>query len=882
MPDKDAKMNGEEKRIREKDSDEKDWLHWGPYLSERQWGTVREDYSADGDAWNYITHETSRFRSYRWGEDGIAGISDRYCNICFALALWNGKDPILKERLFGLSNAEGNHGEDVKEHYFYLANVPSHSYMKYLYKYPIEAFPYDELVKRNKQAAKEDREIEIQDTGVFDDHKYFDVFVEYAKKDVEDIFIKISVSNRFYETATIHLLPTIWMRNHWSFREMKEKPLIRLQEENEQDHLRVKHDYVGEYSVYFDKADQILFTENETNQKHLYQTENDHPYKKDLFHDAVISGDFTTATEKQEGTKCAVYYQMTVDAGQTRVIKLRLTNGSPAAPFAGFDEVFNIREEECNAFYKNLTPGISDEELQIQVQALSGLLWSKQYYNYDVETWLLGDPKQPAPPDSRLKGRNSDWKTFRNHDVLLMPDKWEYPWFASWDAAFHCTAMALIDPEFAKKQLLLYTKEWYMNPAGKIPAYEWSFDDTNPPVQAWAALMIYQIDRQKNNKVDIAFLKRVFNKLALNFTWWVTQEDLGHNTVFEGGFLGMDNLGVFDRSHDIPERARLEQTDGSAWMAMYCLGMLQMSLEISKEDPAFEDMATKYFGHFIFIAEAINKLSSENEGIWDELDAFFYDKLVFQDGRMQPIKVRSIESILTLIAVLTIDDETFQKLPEFKRSFEWFKKYRMNMLQFPVIQQDERKKAVLLSLVPPERLTRLIEVLLNSDQLLSNYGVRSLSKEYEKPYEININGKTFGINYEPAESTNVLFGGNSNWRGPVWFPLNYILSRSLLEYYKYFGDTFKVEFPSGSNNKCDLRQVSEHINNSLISIFKPGEDGIRPVNRLYKDLFGDDYYKNLILFHEYFDGDNGRGVGASHQTGWTSLVANMIHDNKKK
>ncbi len=881
MPDQNAGLKGEDKRIKEKDANKKDWLRWGPYLSERQWGVVREDYSADGDAWNYITHEMSRFRAYRWGEDGIAGISDRYCNVCFAVALWNGKDPILKERLFGLNNAEGNHGEDVKEHYFYLANVPSHSYMKYLYKYPQKAYPYAELVSRNKQAGKNEPEVEIQDTGVFDDHRYFDVFVEYAKKDVEDILIKISVSNRYHEPATIHLLPTLWMRNHWSFREMGEKPVIRLKKRNGKDHLLLKHEYVGEYNLYFDKADRVLFTENETNQEHLYQIENDHPYKKDLFHNAVTTGDFSMATEKQDGTKCAAYYQITVNAGQTSVIKLRLTKDSQPDPFAGFNELFKIREEECNEFYKNLTPGLPGEEFQIQMQALSGLLWSKQYYNYDVETWLEGDPRQPVPPVSRLTGRNSDWKTFRNHDILLMPDKWEYPWFASWDAAFHCTTMALIDPEFAKQQLLLYTREWYMNPGGQIPAYEWSFDDTNPPVQAWAALMIYRLDKQKNKKGDIDFLKRVFNKLALNFTWWVTREDLGHNTVFEGGFLGMDNLGVFDRSHDIPGGARLEQTDGSAWMAMYCLDMLQMSLEISKEDPSFEDMATKYFGHFIFIAEAINKMSSENEGIWDEQDGFFYDKLVFNDGRMQPIKVRSIESILTLIAVLTIDKETFEKLPGFKKSFEWFKKFRMSNLQFPVIQQDEKKKSVLLSLVPPERLAGLIGVLLNSDQLLSDYGIRSLSKEYCKPYEINISGKTFSINYEPAESTNVLFGGNSNWRGPVWFPLNYILSRSFMEYYKYFGKSIKVEYPAGSGNKCDFKQVSDNINNSLLNIFKTGEDGVRPVNRLYKDLFNDKYFRDLIIFHEYFDGDTGRGVGASHQTGWTALVANMIHDNMK-
>jgi len=882
MPAENKNTDAEQARIQEKDTAQKAWLLWGPYLSERQWGTVREDYSAEGDPWNYFSHEMARSRAYRWGEDGIAGISDQNCNICFAVALWNGKDPILKERLFGLNNHEGNHGEDVKEHYFYLENVPTHAYMKYLYKYPQQAFPYADLLSRNRQASRTDREYELQDTGVFDDRRYFDVVVEYAKYDAEDILIRISVSNRYREAADIHLLPTLWMRNRWSFRDVHEKPVIRLQQGSAGDHVAVTHECVGEYSLYFDAPDRLLFTENETNAQRLYGTPNDHPYKKDLFHDAVTRQDFSVATARREGTKFAPYYRLSVGGGRTEVIRLRLTARATDKPFAGFDGVVQKRQEECRTFYKNLAPGLSEEELQIQSQALAGLLWNKQYYNYDVETWLQGDPKQPKPPASRLSGRNSDWKTFRNHDVLLVPDKWEYPWFAAWDAAFHCVTMALIDPEFAKEQLLLYTKEWYMNPGGKIPAYEWAFDDTNPPVQPWAACMIYRLDRQKTGRGDIAFLKRVFNKLALNFTWWVAKEDFGQNTVFEGGFLGMDNLGVFDRSHNVPGGTRLEQTDGSAWMALYCLSMLQMSLEISMEDPTFEDMATKYFGHFVFIAEALNKMSFENEGIWDEQDGFFYDKLVFEDGRMQPIKVRSIESILTLIAVLTIEHGTFEKLPEFKKSFEWFKDNRMDKLQFPVIQEDERKQSVLLSLVPPDRLTKLIHVLLDKEQLLSEFGIRSLSKEYTVPYDIDISGKTYCIRYEPAEATTGLFGGNSNWRGPVWFPFNYILTRSLREYHKYFGDSFKVAFPTGSGNEIDLKQVAQKIDESLIGIFKPDREGVRPVNRLYKTLFADDFYKNLILFHEYFDAENGRGAGASHQTGWTALVANMLHDNRKK
>ena len=869
-------MNEEQKRIKEKDNEQKDWLRWGPYLTERQWGTVREDYSEDGTAWNYFPHDMARSRVYRWGEDGIAGISDRYCNICFAIAMWNGKDPILKERLFGLTNSEGNHGEDVKEHYFYLENVPTHSYMKYLYKYPQQAFPYDELVTENKKRNQDQLEYEIQDTGVFDNDRYFDVFTEYAKQDTDDILIRISVNNRYNAPATMHLLPTLWIRNYWSFREMKEKPVIRLQTGNKGAFAQIEHKYTGSFHLYFQEADKHLFTENETNTSRLDAIENDHPYKKDLFHEALQQDDFSVATENNSGTKFSPYYQLDLDAHETKIIQLRLTKDTLETPFAQFDDLFKQRIDECNVFYRDLAPSLSEAEQNIQKQAFSGLLWSKQYYNYDVETWLKGDPKQPKPPASRWKGRNADWQTFRNHDILLMPDKWEYPWFASWDSSFHCVTMAHIDPDFAKEQLLLFTKEWYMAPNGKIPAYEWAFSDTNPPVQPWAAFRIYSIEKERTGQGDIVFLKRMFNKLALNFTWWVNQKDLLQNNVFEGGFLGLDNIGVFDRSHGIPEGAILEQVDGTAWMALYCLTMLQMSLEISKEDPSFEDMATKYFGHFVFIAEALNQMSAENEGIWDEQDGFFYDKLIFRDGSHELIKVRSIEGILALVAALTIDSDTFEKLPRFKRSFEWFKKYRMNQLKFPVIQERETDGTVLLSLVPENRLRRLTQVLLDENKFLSHYGIRALSKEYTQPYQLNINGQNYSIHYEPAESKTGLFGGNSNWRGPIWFPINFIIIRALKEHFRFFGNDVQVAFPTGNDKKMNLQQVANEISKRLIRIFEPDTERNRPVNGLYSELFAGPFYKDYILFYEYFHGETGRGVGASHQTGWTALVANMI------
>ena len=874
-----AQQTEEQKRVDENYSKKKDWLHWGPYLSERQWGTVREDYSANGDAWEYFTHDQSRSRTYRWGEDGIAGISDRYCNICFAIALWNGNDGILKERLFGLSGPRGNHGEDVKELYYYLDNTPTHSYMKHLYKYPNSEFPYLPLVDENKKRGKDEHEFEILDTGVFDNDEYFDVFTEYAKGSEEDILIKVTVVNRSKKAAPIYLLPTLWIRNFWSFVEMEDKPSITLNKDKGNPSVFIHHPYVGDYNLYFEKPSKLLFTENETNMERIYKSPNDHPYKKDLFHNAVLKNDYSLATKRSAGTKFSPLYKKNLAAGETHTIKLRLTKDSLANPFDdNFDAIFNSRQVESDKFFENLTSSKDEQLKSIQKQALAGLLWTKQYYNYDVETWLQGDPKEPTPPKERLSGRNSNWKTLRNHDILSMPDKWEYPWFAAWDSAFHCVTWALVDLNFAKQQLLLFTKEWYMAPNGQIPAYEWSFSDVNPPVQAWAALQIYKIEKRRGGDGDVAFLKRIFNKLALNFTWWVNRLDSSENNVFEGGFLGLDNIGVFDRSHGIPGNGTLEQVDGTSWMALYCLNMLEISLEIAIADETYEDMATKYFGHFVFIAEAMNKRDLQYVGTWDDEESFFYDKLVFPSGNYVPIKVRSIVGLLSLAALLTIKKETLEKLPRFRRSMQWFRDHRKSRLKYPVIQEFADGDDVLLSLVPRDRMAVLMRAFLDEGEFLSPFGIRSLSKVHETPYNINIDGVNYSINYEPAESTTALFGGNSNWRGPIWMPINYLFIQAIKVFYDYSGNKVKLEFPTGSRNLMDLKAIGIEISKRLIKIFETDADGNRPVNKLHEEQYRDEHFRDLVLFYEYFHGDNGRGVGASHQTGWTALVANLIEE----
>tara|TARA_R110002051_G_scaffold255120_2_gene314213 strand:- start:45302 stop:47929 length:2628 start_codon:yes stop_codon:yes gene_type:complete len=868
--------NPEQERLAQHQKDEKDWLKWGPYLSERQWGTVREDYSAGGDAWNYFPHDHARSRTFRWGEDGIAGISDRYCNMCFSIALWNGKDPILKERLFGLTGPQGNHGEDVKELYYYLENTPSHSYMKYLYKYSQKAYPYELLNEENQKRSREELEYEILDTGIFDDNTYFDVSTEYAKGDDTDILIRITLTNRSNQPAPITVLPQMVIRNHWSFKEMSRKPVMATVKKGKDTSVFIDHPYVGKYNLYFQAADRLLFTENETNRKVVYNEENQHPYKKDLFHTAVCNNDYDLATKNNSGTKFAPQYQQILDGGESKTIQLRLTTATLKEPFTDFDSIFKSRQEECAQFYNDIAPKATEDRKDILKQAFAGLLWTKQYYNYEVEKWLDGDSKSTPPPNERLQGRNSQWKTLRNHDVLSMPDAWEYPWYAAWDSAFHCVSFAAIDPNFAKEQLLLFTKEWYMSPNGQIPAYEWNFSDVNPPVQAWSALQIYSIDKAKTGEGDIKFLKRIFNKLNLNFNWWVNRLDRNDNNVFQGGFLGLDNIGVFDRSHGVPGGGLLDQVDGTAWMAMYSLNMLEISLRIAEHDDAYEDMATKYFGHFIFIAEALNKMDSDQANTWDDIEGFFYDRLILPDGRSTTIKVRSIAGMLSLAAVLTIKKSVLDKFPKFKASILWFKKYRAENLKYEVIQEFDDGDDLLLSLVPKDRMQKLVTALLDEKEFLSEYGIRSLSKIHEKPYQIQIDGVEYSIDYEPAESTVSLFGGNSNWRGPIWMPMNYLFIQALREYQTYSGNDFLFEYPTGSTKLLNLKQVSDELSKRLIKMFEKDASGNRPINKNYEKYYQNPNFKDLILFYEYFHGENGRGLGAAHQTGWTALIANLI------
>jgi len=868
--------NPEKDRLSQQQKEEKDWLKWGPYLSERQWGTVREDYSAGGDAWNYFPHDHARSRAFRWGEDGIAGISDRYCNMCFSIGLWNGKDPIIKERLFGLTGPQGNHGEDVKELYYYLENSPSHSYMKYLYKYSQKAYPYNQLIEENQKRNRKELEYELLDTGIFDDNTYFDVCTEYAKGDETDVLIKITITNRSTQAAPITLLPQMVMRNHWSFKEMSRKPVISKKGLKSNPFVKIDHPYVGKYNLYFQKAAHLFFTENETNREKLYQDKNDHPYKKDVFNDAVCTNDFSLATKNSSGTKFAPLYQEIISGGESKTFQLRLTEETLESPFSDFDSIFEARQKECELFYNIIAPKASEDQKNILKQAFAGLLWTKQYYNYEVERWLEGDSKTTPPPQQRKNGRNSTWKTLRNHDVLSMPDAWEYPWYAAWDSAFHCASFASIDPEFAKEQLLLFTKEWYMSPNGQIPAYEWNFSDVNPPVQAWATLQIYSTDKKITGEPDIKFLKRMFNKLSLNFNWWVNRLDRNDNNVFQGGFLGLDNIGVFDRSHGVPGGGFLDQVDGTAWMALYSLNMLEMSLRIAEHDDSYEDMATKYFGHFVFIAEALNKMDTDKANVWDDIEGFFYDRLTLPDGQSTTIKVRSIAGMLSLAAVLTIKKSVLDKFPKFKASILWFQKYRAENLKYEVIQQYEADGDLLLSLVPKDRMQKLVTTLLDENEFLSEYGIRSLSKIHEKAYQIKIAGVEYSIDYEPAESTVPLFGGNSNWRGPIWMPMNYLFIQALREYQWYSGNDFLFEYPTGSNKLLNLKQVSDELSKRLIHMFEKDVKGNRAINKNYEKYYQDPHFKDLVLFYEYFHGENGRGLGASHQTGWTALVANLI------
>lgn len=875
--------NAEQNRLSENFNHTKYWHKWGPYLSERQWGTVREDYSPDGAAWGYFPHDHARSRVYRWGEDGIAGLTDTRSRICFSPAFWNGKDPILKERLFGLNGNEGNHSEDVKELYFHLDNSPSHAYMKYLYKYPQRAFPYEDLLHTNQQRSKMEGEYEILETGVFDNNAYFDIFIEYAKADVEDILIRITAHNRHHEAADLYVLPTLWLRNLWSFHVIMGEYFIEKRTEKE-DYGTVElcQPERGHYHYYFERPDRWLFTENETNNQRLYNTPNQSPYVKDLFHDMVLNDDYSLMDNKTNGSKFSPLYQRNIGGGQSVTLKMRLSNkvytNNPL--LEGFDEVFEARKGESDEFFQSLSKTKDDELFLIQKQALSGMMWNKQYYHYDINQWLNGDPGQPKPPRQRVPGRNSDWIHLHNEDILSMPDKWEFPWYATWDLAFHTITIGLIDIEWAKLQLNKVLREWYMNTRGQMPAYEWNFSDVNPPVHAWAAFEIYKREKQTTGKKDIFFLKRIFHKLNLNFTWWVNIKDHRGNNVMEGGFLGMDNIGVFNRSKDIPGAGFLEQVDGTAWVAMFALRMLQMAIEIAVEDPSYEDMATKYFEHFIYISAALNKIGEDWVGSWDEEEGFFYDLLInTEEKSYRPIKVRSLVGLTPLFATSILRRKDLDQLPTFTQGIKWFFDYRRKHGNYTVLEDYNENEDILLSLVPMDRLKRLINTMADPAEFFSPHGIRSLSKIYENnPYIFEVNGKEFPIDYEPAESRTNVFGGNSNWRGPVWFPMNYLLLKAIREYHGYYGDSFRVNHPYDTGKTITLDELSSMIHKNLISIFVKDPNGNRPVNQQTPEWFRDEHFNDLILFYEHFHGDNGRGLGASHQTGWTGLVANLIDE----
>jgi hypothetical protein len=863
-------MNAEQKRLTDNS-----WKKWGPYLSERQWGTVREDYSEHGNAWDYFPHDHARSRVYRWGEDGIAGISDEMQRICFAVTLWNGKDPILKERLFGLTGNEGNHGEDVKELYYYLESTPTHSYMKHLYKYPQAEYPYADLVNTNHNRNRHEKEYELLDTGLFNEQKYFDVVTEYAKNNSDDLHVRITIHNRADEAAFIALLPTLWFRNLWSFDLLHEKPSItQLNDYSAQ----LQHPELGTYYFSYEKPIRTLFTENETNTERLYDQPNKTPFVKDAFHTAVINSNYDLLQGKSEGTKLAPMYEYHIAANQSAIIYLRLGRELPIEPIVVSNavKVFNDRIAEADEFYESILIKENKEQKNIQRQAFAGMLWSKQYFNIDIPRWLNGDKGQPSPPEARKTGRNHHWHSLNNEDIISMPDKWEYPWYAAWDLAFHCVPLSMVDPQFAKEQLILFLREWYMHPNGQLPAYEWSFGDVNPPVHAWSCLQVYKLEKEKTGKADIDFLERVFQKLLINFTWWVNRKDHKGNNVFEGGFLGLDNIGVFDRSNTIPGGGVLEQADGTSWMAMYSLNMLEMALEIAQHNPNYEDVTTKFFEHFVYIAESLNRIGENWTSSWDEEEGFFYDILSLPDGRYIPLKVRSLVGLSTLFAVLVLKNEMLEKLPGFHRRLKWFQKYRKDNGQYLVIEDLKAHKDVLLSLVPKDRLERLLKALLDENEFLSKGGIRSISKIHEHGYSVNINGQEFGLDYQPGEGTSALFGGNSNWRGPVWMPMNYLLVKALKQYSEYYGDDFEMEFPTGSGNKMNLADVADEISKRLVSVFEPGADGHRAVNDQYSIYKDDPHFKDLVLFYEYFHGDTARGVGASHQTGWTGVVAELI------
>ncbi len=886
-------MTREQQRLDESRNRTSHWKRWGPYLSERQWGTVREDYSATGEAWEYFPHDHARSRAYRWGEDGIGGLCDRHQRMCFALALWNRRDPILKERLFGLSGKEGNHGEDVKEAYFYLDSTPTHSYMKMLYKYPQAEFPYARLVEENARRTKDDPEFEIEDTGVFNGNRYFDVFVEYAKAATEEVYVRVTAWNRGPQAASLDLLPTVWFRNVWTWGRDPDRP--HLWQEEDRGGARV----IGLENARYGKRwlvvqgaqgqPALLFTENETNYERVFGFKSASPYVKDAFHEYLIRDRKDAVNPERKGTKAAALYRSELGAGESVTLRLLLTNRDPAQSTdadkvfgAPYEETFRARIAEAEEFYAERKPRNSSEDhALVQRQAYAGLLWSKQSYHYDVKIWLAGDPNEPPPPRERLHGRNHRWTHLYNSDVILMPDKWEYPWYASWDTAFHCVALAAIDPDFAKDQLILLLREWYMHPNGQLPAYEWAFGDVNPPVHAWAAWRVYKIEKRIRGCADRTFLERVFLKLLLNFTWWVNRKDPEGMNVFEGGFLGLDNIGVFDRSAPLPIGGRMEQSDGTSWMGMFCLNMLAIALELSRDEPAYEDVASKFLEHFIYIAQAMNDMGTEGMALWDEEDGFYYDALRMPDGSQRFLKVRSTVGLIPLFAVETLEPEMLPKLEGFQRRMQWFLA-NSDAARRHIDMSEHSADGVryLLTLVSRDRLSRVLRYMLDEKEFLSPHGIRALSKVHaEHPYVLRVDGTDYRVGYEPGESRSGTFGGNSNWRGPVWFPTNFLLIESLQKFHHYFGDQLLVECPSGSGKQQTLWQIAALLSRSLARLFERDEAGRRPVYGNDERFQHDPYWRDYILFYEYFHGETGAGLGASHQTGWTALAAKLIEQS---
>ena len=875
-----ASMTAELQRLRVNAGKKVPLVQWGPYLSERQWGTVREDYSADGTAWNYFPFHHAHCRAYKWGEDGLAGISDLFQNLCFAIALWNGHDPILKERLFGLTNGQGNHGEDVKELYYYLDNLPTHYYMEYLYKYPQQEFPYEELKEKNRTRSKTEPEFEILDTGVFDNNQYFDVLVTYAKQTVNDIFIKIDVTNRYSQEAEITILPTLWFYNRSSNKRLANEPVISYLNKTS---VKASHERMGSYYLYYQSANDLLFTNNETNTFKVSGVANEHIFVKDAFHDAIIKGvHLKELRNKKSGTKFSPVYKVKIAAGATKTVYCRLSDQFIDKPFAkGFKNVFAMRKEEADEFYASILPkGINSDLVRIQRQAIAGLLWSKQFYHFDIERWLNSSDGITAANNQRLTGRNHDWKHLKNQDVILMPDKWEYPWYAAWDLAFQCISMAVADPVYAKHQLLLVMREWYMKPDGQLPAYEWNFSDVNPPVHAWAAMQVYQIEKKQTGEGDVVFLKKIFQKLLINFTWWINRKDRKGNNIFEGGFLGLDNIGVFNRSIQFPGDTKLEQADGTSWMGTYALNMMDIALEIAMQDISFEDTVTKFFQHFVLIAEALNE-----HHLWNEEDKFFYDVLTVPDAPPVPLRTKSIVGLTPLFAVSTINKKAMDRLQDFKKRSTWFEHFRKKNGKFWPNEETSDSEEILLSLVQKDRLVHLLKRLLDEEEFLSPGGIRALSKYHDKhPYSVSVDHTHYTVRYDPGDSTSDIFGGNSNWRGPVWMPINFLIIQSIRKYGEFYGDNLLIECPTGSGNKMNLCAVADELTRRIISLFSKNDNGERCFHNKYNWFYKQPGNEHLILFYEYFHGDNGMGLGSSHQTGWTALIAELIseyNDNQK-